>query len=328
MSVEEPDIARADLPPLLVVALGGNAMQAPDGDDSVDSDWARTTSTTDEIVRLTLEGHWRLVVTHGNGPQVGNHLLRSELGHTRGGLPLLPLEVCVADTQGGMGYMLQQCLANSFHAAGVPAVVASVVTQVLVDRDDPAFDAPSKPVGEIIDDARAVALRDQGWALAQDVRRGGWRRIVASPEPREIVEAQAIWALIEDGVVVVACGGGGIPVVQDADGDLSGVAAVVDKDLASALLAADLGASALLVVTDVPHVSTGYGTEAESPLRSMTVGDARALAAGGEFPPGSMGPKVEAVARFVEATGRRGVITNIEEAAAALAGTAGTTVTP
>src|SRR5918998_1757088 len=153
MSAEETEVASVDRPPLLVVALGGNAIQAPDGDDSVDSDWARTSATADELVRLTLEGHWRLVVTHGNGPQVGNHLLRSELGHARGGLPLLPLEVCVADTQGGMGYMLQQCLANSFHAAGVPAVVTSVVTQVLVDRDDPAFGSPSKPVGEIIEDA-------------------------------------------------------------------------------------------------------------------------------------------------------------------------------
>jgi carbamate kinase len=328
MGVDGADLVHEELPPLLVVALGGNAIQAPDGDDSVDSDWARTMATADELVRLTLEGHWRLVVTHGNGPQVGNHLLRSEFGYAHGGLPLLPLEVCVADTQGGMGYMLQQCLANAFHGAGVPAVVASVVTQVLVDRDDPAFEVPSKPVGEMIDDARVPLLRDQGWALAQDVRRGGWRRIVASPDPREIVEAHAIWALVEDGVVVVACGGGGIPVVQSPAGDLSGVAAVVDKDLASALLAADLGASALLVITDVARVSTGYGTPAESPIDSISVGDARALAARGEFPPGSMGPKVEAVCRFVEATGGTGVITTIDEAARALSGAAGTTITP
>jgi carbamate kinase len=328
MSVDGTDVARADLPPLLVVALGGNAIQAPDGDDSVESDWTRTMATADELVRVTLEGHWRLVVTHGNGPQVGNHLLRSELGYAHGRLPLLPLEVCVADTQGGMGYMLQQCLANAFHAAGVPAVVTSVVTQVLVDRDDPAFDSPSKPVGEMIDDERAVTLRDQGWALAQDLRRGGWRRIVASPEPREIVEAQAIWALVEDGVVVVACGGGGIPVVQSSDGDLSGVAAVVDKDLASALLATDLGASALLVVTDVARVATGYGTPEETALDSISVTDARSLAARGEFPPGSMGPKVDAVARFVAATGGLGVITTIDDAGAALAGRAGTTITP
>lgn len=327
MSLEH-DVPAAELPPLLVVALGGNAMQAPDGDDSVDSDWERTMATADRLVRLTLEGHWRLVVTHGNGPQVGNHLLRSELGHTEGGLPLLPLEVCVADTQGGMGYMLQQCLANAFHAAGVPAVVASLVTQVLVDRDDPAFLSPSKPVGEMIDELRALSFRDQGWVLAADPRRGGWRRVVASPEPREIVEAHAIWALIEDGVVVVACGGGGIPVVQSPDGDLSGVAAVVDKDLASALLAADLGAQALLIVTDVDSVATGFGTPEEKSLRSLSVADARALAAAGEFPPGSMGPKVEALCRFVEATSGTGVVTTIDGAAAALAGDGGTRITP
>jgi carbamate kinase len=318
----------AELPPLLVVALGGNAMQAPDGDDSVDSDWERTMATADRLVRLTLEGHWRLVVTHGNGPQVGNHLLRSELGHADGGLPLLPLEVCVADTQGGMGYMLQQCLANAFHAAGVPAVVASVVTQVLVDRNDPAFESPSKPVGEMIDDTRAMLFRDQGWVLAADPRRGGWRRVVASPDPREIVEAQAIWALVEDGVVVVACGGGGIPVVQGPDGDLSGVSAVVDKDLASALLAADLGAHALAIVTDVDNIATGFGTPDERPLQALTVVDARALAAAGEFPSGSMGPKVEALCRFVESTGGTGLVTTIDGIAGALTGDGGTRITP
>lgn len=316
-----------ELPPLVVVALGGNAMQEPDGDDSVESDWQRTTATAERLAALTLEGPWRLVVTHGNGPQVGNHLLRSELGHADGGLPLLPLDVCVADTQGGMGYVLQQCLGNAFHGAGVPAVVASMVTQVLVDADDPAFSSPSKPVGEMIDDERAALLRTRGWALARDPRRGGWRRVVSSPDPREIVEGHAIWTLVEDGVVVVTAGGGGIPVVQGPDG-LHGVAAVVDKDLASALLAIDLGASALLIVSDVENVATGFGTPAERSVASMSVAEARALQAAGEFPPGSMGPKVEALCRFVAATGGPGVVTTIERAADALRGAAGTRVTP
>jgi carbamate kinase len=327
MSLPETE-DRAVLPPLLVVALGGNAMQAPDGDDSVTSDWARTAATADELVRLTLEGHWRLLVTHGNGPQVGNHLLRSELGFTDGGLPLLPLDVCVADTQGGMGYMLQQCLGNAFHAAGVPAVVTSVVTQVLVDEDDPAFESPSKPVGEMIDEIRAMAFRDLGWTLALDRRRGGWRRVVPSPDPREIVEGQAIWALVEDGVVVIAAGGGGIPVVHSQEGELHGVAAVVDKDLASALLAADLGAGGLLIVTDVEKVVSGFGTADEAPIDSMTVAEARALQAAGEFAPGSMGPKVEALCRFVSATGGTGVVSTMSSAADALAGRAGTRITP
>jgi carbamate kinase len=319
---------REVLPPLLVVALGGNAMQAPDGDDSVESDWERTAATADELVRLTLEGHWRLLVTHGNGPQVGNHLLRSELGFTDGGLPLLPLDVCVADTQGGMGYMLQQCLGNAFHSAGVPAVVASVVTQVLVDEDDPAFESPSKPVGEMIDETRAVEFRDLGWTLALDHRRGGWRRVVPSPDPREIVEGHAIWALVEDGAVVIAAGGGGIPVVHSGGGELHGVAAVVDKDLASALLAADLAAGGLLIVTDVDQVTTGYGTSDERPIDSMTVAEARALQHAGEFPAGSMGPKVEAMCRFVSATGGTGVVTTMARASEALAGRAGTRITP
>lgn len=303
-------------------------MQEPDGDDSVESDWQRTRATAEALARLTLEGHWRLVVTHGNGPQVGNHLLRSELGHADGGLPLLPLDVCVADTQGGMGYVLQQCLGNAFHAAGVPAVVASVVTQVLVDEGDPAFQAPSKPVGEMIDAERALVLRERGWVLAEDRRRGGWRRVVPSPDPREIVEGHAIWTLVEEGVVVVTAGGGGIPVVHSPDGELRGIAAVVDKDLASALVAADLGAHALLIVTDVEKVATGYGTSDERPIDALTVAEARALQARGEFPPGSMGPKIEALCRFVETTGGMGAVTTIDGAAAALAGTGGTRITP
>src|ERR687895_1570106 len=259
MTFEGPEADRVDLPPLLVVALGGNAIQAPDGDDSVDSDWARTMATAEELVRVTLEGHWRLVVTHGNGPQVGNHLLRSELGHLHGELPMLPLEVCVADTQGGMGYMLQQCLSNAFQDADVPAVVVSVVTQVLVDADDPAFQEPSKPVGEIIKGERVELLRSEGWALAEDRTRGGWRRVVPSPDPKEIVEGEAVRTLVDDGAIVIAAGGGGVPVAQTAAGDLRGVPAVVDKDLASALLAVDLDADALLILTDVEQVALGFG---------------------------------------------------------------------
>ncbi|HEV3473157.1 MAG TPA: hypothetical protein VG408_08145, partial [Actinomycetota bacterium] len=221
---------------LLVVALGGNAMQDPRGDDSVESDFARTATTAAHLVDLARAG-WRLVVTHGNGPQVGNHLFRSEVANREGNLPLLPLDVCVADTQGGMGYMLQQCLENAFGDAGIPAVVVSLVTQVVVDKDDPAFATPSKPVGEVIPAPRARELEAMGWSLVEESERDGFRRVVASPEPREVVEAAAIRTLVDDGVVVVAAGGGGIPVVATERG-LIGVGAVVDKDLASALLAA------------------------------------------------------------------------------------------
>jgi carbamate kinase len=313
--------------PLLAIALGGNALQDPRGDDSVDSDFERTALTAERLVRLAADRGWRLVITHGNGPQVGNHLLRSELAVIAGHLPPLPLEVCVADTQGGLGYMLQQCLTNAFAAAELPAVVASLITQVIVDAADPAFADPSKPIGEMIRADRVVDLRAQGWDLVEDEARGGWRRIVASPEPVEIVEAGAIRALLDDGVVVIAAGGGGVPVVQGDDGALHGVAAVVDKDLASALLAADLGAQGLLIVTDVERVSLSFGSEQERPLEGITVAQAREYLDAGEFGRGSMAPKVEACVRFVQAGGDFGIITTIDLCDSALAGEAGTWIT-
>jgi carbamate kinase len=311
----------------VVVALGGNAMQRPGGDDSVAGDFTRTTETARHLVALASSGV-RLVITHGNGPQVGNHLLRSELGHTHGNLPALPLDVCVADTQGGMGYMLQQCLTNAFHEAGIPAVVTSLVTQVVVDADDPAFDDPSKPVGEMIRAERVDALRERGWRLKEDRARGGWRRVVASPNPVEIVEGTAIKAMVDEGVVVVAAGGGGVPVFQDGGGLLTGAPAVVDKDLASALLASDLRAVALLVLTDVERAYADYGGPDERALSELSVAEARRLLAEGHFPPGTMGPKIEALCRFAEATSGRGVLTSIEACEAALDQNSGTAIVP
>lgn len=312
-----------------MVALGGNAIQRAGVDDSVESDFARTNETAKNLVALlAASGERRLVVTHGNGPQVGNHLLRSELGHEQGGLPALPLEVCVADTQGGMGYMLQQSLVNAFHAAGLPAVVVTLVTQTVVDADDPAWDKPTKPVGEMIPFGRVDDLRARGWALVEDRRRGGWRRVVASPDPKEIVEAAAVKTLVDDGVIVIAGGGGGIPVVQSEDGTLTGRPAVVDKDLASSLLASDLGADVLLILTDVEHVAVGFDTPQERALGSISVAEARSHLDAGEFPHGSMGPKVEAVCRFVEGGGGLGVITSIEACERALDNDVGTRITP
>jgi carbamate kinase len=313
---------------ILVVALGGNALQRPEDDDSVAGDFDRTRETARHLRALIASGEWRVVVTHGNGPQVGNHLLRSELGHAHGDTPLLPLDVCVADTQGGMGYMVQQSLANELAAADVPAVVVSLVTQVLVDADDPAFRQPSKPVGETVPEHRVVELQERGWTLVEDRRRGGWRRVVPSPDPVEIVEAEAVRTLVDAGVTVVAGGGGGVPVVQHPDGSLGGIAAVVDKDLASALLAADLRAAGLVILTDVPQVALGFGTPRESPIDRVSVGDARRHLEAGEFPVGSMGPKVEAVCRFVEGTGGTGVITSIELCEDAVYGRAGTLIVP
>jgi carbamate kinase len=312
---------------VLVVALGGNAIQDPEGEDSVEADFRKTAETAEHLARL-VQGGRRIVVTHGNGPQVGNHLLRSELGHINGGLPLLPLDVCVADTQGGMGYVIQQCLDNALHAAEIPAVVTCLITQVLVDAEDPAFENPSKPIGEVIPDERAELLREQGWALASHRQGKGWRRVVASPEPREILEAAAIKAMVADGVIVIAAGGGGVPVVLDEEGSLRGIAAVVDKDLASSLLAVDLQADGLLILTSVERVALNYDTKDQRDLDRLTVAEARAYLDEGEFPPGTMGPKIRALCRFVEQTGKPGWITSIASCEAALAGAAGTRIEP
>ena len=312
---------------LVVVALGGNAIQAPDGDDSVDGDFERTAGTARHLAALVASGY-RLVVTHGNGPQVGNHLLRSELGMVHGGLPDLPLDVCVADTEGGMGYMLQQCLGNALHERGLAAVVVSLVTQVVVEKDDPAFATPSKPVGEVIPPDRADDLREQGWDLVEDRHRHGFRRVVASPDPTEIVEAAAIESLVGDGVLVVAAGGGGIPVVHEPGRGLRGVPAVVDKDLAASLLAIDLRADLLLILTDVEYAVTDYDGPNETPIHTMDIDRARALLEQGEFASGSMRPKVEAACRFVSSRARDAVITSIPSAEAAVRGEAGTRVTP
>jgi carbamate kinase len=311
---------------LVVAALGGNAIQAPDGDDTVESDFSRTMETARYIAEL-IEHGYRLVITHGNGPQVGNHLLRSEIAHALGRLPPLPLDVCVADTQGGMGYMLQQCISDALHERGHPAVVASLVTQTLVDRDDPAFSAPSKPIGETIAGDRVDELKSQGWALVEDRHRHAWRRVVASPDPKEIVEAAAIKRLVEDGIITIAAGGGGIPVVHGAGGTLEGIAAVVDKDLASALLATDLQADALLILTDVDRIRLGYDTDDERPVDELSIEEARGYLSAGEFAPGSMGPKVEALCRFA-ATGGGAIVTSVDRAADALEGDAGTRITP
>ncbi|MGH2808961.1 MAG: carbamate kinase [Actinomycetota bacterium] len=312
---------------LVVVALGGNAMQDPGGEDSVAADLARTAETAHHLVQLVLRG-FRIVVTHGNGPQVGNHLLRAELGTRFGNLPFLPLDVCVADTQGGMGYVLQQCLGNALGEVDLPSVVVSVVTQILVERDDPAFSSPSKPVGEMIPADRVEALQAQGWSLVEDRHRNAWRRVVPSPYPKEIVEAEAIAAMVEQRIAVIAAGGGGIPVVQREDGTLTGVEAVVDKDLASALLAVDVRADGLVILTDVAHVKLGFDTPQERAIDSMTVAEARRYLEAGEFGTGSMAPKVDAVARFVARTGKTGIITSIDRAEAALDEGAGTVIVP
>ena len=265
----------------------------------------------------------RLAITHGNGPQVGDLLVQSE--EARGKVARAPLDVLVAETQAQIGYLLQQALANEFTKLHRSTGVASVVTQVVVDPHDPAFQHPTKPVGPLIrSDTEVMLKRARGWQLVQDPR-GGWRRVVPSPRPLEVIEVPAIRALLGAGFVVIAAGGGGVPVVRE-NGRIVGVEAVIDKDLASAVLAQNLAAERLVFATDVDRVALNYGTSEARYLPEMTVSEARRYLDAGHFPPGSMGPKVEAAIAFVSSGGRESIITSIARLGEALSGGPGTRI--
>jgi carbamate kinase len=305
-----------------VVAIGGNALREPGGEDAP-AEWLRALERSlPPLVDLVAAG-FRLVLTHGNGPQVGDELLRMEIA--RKTVPPLPLDLCGAETQGSIGYTIQQVFGNLCRARGIEAPAAALVTRVVVDPDDPAFRRPTKPIGPFYTAAKARRLgREKGWTLVEDAGRG-FRRVVPSPEPHAILEAELVRRLSETGAVPIACGGGGVPVV-DTPAGYRGVEAVVEKDLASERLATALGADRLLLLTGVPQVVVGFGTPRAIGIERLTVAEARALLAAGEFPPGSMGPKVEAAARFVEGGGREAIITSLADARAAIDGQAGTHV--
>jgi carbamate kinase len=276
------------------------------------------------IVTLAEGSKAEIVITHGNGPQVGFILLRSE--HSRGILHQVPLDSIVADTQGALGYQIQQSLQNEFRRRGLKNSVATIVTQTLVDRNDPAFAKPSKPIGQFYTRAEAEdRMRVEKWAMVEDAGRG-WRRVVASPKPVRIVESEVIKHLAKDGYVIIAAGGGGIPVVADEQGTLSGAAAVIDKDLASAVLAEAIGADLLVISTAVEKVCLNFGKPNQRALDSMTAVEARRYVAEGHFHPGSMLPKVEACLQFLDAGGREALITCPAVLSAALAGTTGTRI--
>ena len=307
----------------VVVALGGNAIAPPGQRTSLSVQYQLARATADQLVHLSERP---LLVTHGNGPQVGDALLRSD--RSADVLPRLPLDACVAATQGDMGYMLGLCLDNAFRAAGVRRPAVALVTRTVVDLDDPAFQQPSKPIGRAYDVTEARAqMATSGWVMREEAGRG-WRRVVPSPEPREIVEERAIRSLLATGAVVIAVGGGGVPVVRQADGSLVGVEAVVDKDLASALVAADIGAEVLMILTGVEHVAVDFCRPEQRDLHEVTTPELAAYARQGHFAPGSMLPKVRAVLRFLQHGGRRAVITTPELSEKALAGEAGTQVLP
>ncbi|HEX5436858.1 MAG TPA: carbamate kinase [Gemmatimonadaceae bacterium] len=311
------------LPNTAVIALGGNALSPAGERATIHDQFRHTRESLAPVVDLALDG-WQLCIVHGNGPQVGDELVRNELA--RGEVSPLPLGVLVAATAGWIGYMVQQSLDNALRHAGANRPVASVITQVQVAPDDPALQAPTKFIGHAMPQARADALLANGVLVKQDAR-GRWRRVVASPRPLAVHEIEVIAALVARGVVVVACGGGGAPIYHDRTLGWEGVDAVVDKDLAAAVLARDLRASLLLILTDVDAVYADYGTPAQRPIRRLSVAEAERLDACGALGEGSMAPKVRAAVDFVRHAGGRAIITRLSEGRAAVRGDAGTTIT-
>ena len=307
-----------------VIAIGGNSLVRDKEHQTVPDQFAVTQETCMHIADIIEQG-WKVVITHGNGPQVGFILLRSELAsHV---LHTVPLDSCGADTQGALGYMIQQLLDNELLKRGVDIPVVTVVTQVVVNGDDPAFRNPSKPIGPFYDEAKAkLYAEEQGWVVVEDAGRG-WRRVVPSPFPQEIVELGAIRTLLQAGFVVIGVGGGGIPVVRDEEGDLRGVEAVIDKDYASSLLASGIEADLFLISTAVEKVYLNYGQQNQTGLDHMSVDEARGYLREGQFPPGSMGPKIEAVIQFLEGGGKEALITSPQNLARALGGETGTRIT-
>lgn len=312
-------------PRTAVVALGGNAITREGVPDTIANQFRHTRQSLDGVVALARLGV-RLAITHGNGPQVGNAILRVEIA--RGQAPELPLGICVADTGGGMGYMVEQSLFNALHVAKVDRTVITVITQVVVDEHDPAVGDPTKFIGRFYQKSRALELAaENGWTVKSQGKQG-WRRVVPSPRPRAILQSERIADLVTQGVIVICCGGGGIPVFKLEDGRLEGIDAVVDKDRASAVLAAQIGADLLVILTGVDQVSVGFGTDRAKALSSITAAQAEQHLANGEFPPGSMGPKIEAALEFLRQGGREVVITSVPLAFEAVAGGAGTRIYP
>ncbi|MFQ5737543.1 MAG: carbamate kinase [Acidobacteriota bacterium] len=309
-----------------VLAVGGNALIRDERHQTVEDQYQAAGEATSHITEMIQRG-WEVAVTHGNGPQVGFILRRSELAAAE--LHEVPLDVCGADSQGAIGYALQQNLLNDFQECGIRKTVATLITQTEVRADDPAFTHPSKTIGSFMTEEVARQRRDKdGWEVVEDAGRG-WRRVVPSPVPRRIVEAKAIQALLAAGVVTITTGGGGIPVVADEKGRLRGVAAVIDKDLAAALLANAIGADLLIISTAVEKVALNWSCPDQSWIDQMTLAQARRyLAEGVHFEAGSMAPKIQAVINYLEGGGRRVIITNPANIQRALDGKTGTHILP
>jgi carbamate kinase len=305
-----------------VIAIGGNSLIKDKAHATVQDQYDAADETTAHIAKMINSG-WTVAIAHGNGPQVGFILRRSELAAHE--LHEVPLDVCGADSQGAIGYSLQQTLQNHLKDLGLDTPVATVVTQVQVSADDPAFQSPSKPIGTFMDESQAMKRRDNdGWDVVEDAGRG-WRRVVASPLPERIVEEEAVKALIDAGIIVITVGGGGIPVVANESGDLKGVPAVIDKDFASALLANQIGAELFIVSTAVEKCALNFGQPNEQWVDHMSLAEAKQyLAEGTHFAKGSMAPKIQAIIKFLERGGRRAIVTDPENLERALNGDTGT----
>ena len=311
-----------------VVAIGGNSLIKDKNHQTVEDQYLAAKESCHHIADM-IESGWDVAIGHGNGPQVGFILRRSEIAHKVEGMHEIPLDVCGADSQGAIGYALQQNLQNEFKKRGVKKLVATVITQVRVDESDKAWKNPSKPIGGFMDRADAKQReKDLGWKVVEDAGRG-WRRVVASPIPQEVVEFSAVKDLIDCGVVVITVGGGGIPVVRNEQGELVGAAAVIDKDYASSLLARELHADLLLISTAVEKVALNYGKPDQKWIDKMTLAEAKQyLAEGIHFAKGSMAPKIQAIIWFLEAGGKQALITNPENIGRALRGETGTWIVP
>jgi len=309
------------MPETLVIALGGNAITRPDEPGTIPRQFAHTAETL-ELLRPLFRSDRKLVITHGNGPQIGNILIRVEEGERR--VPPLPLDTCVADCQGGMGYMIQRLAMEMFRRERICREVVTVVTQVVVDKHDPDFANPTKPVGPFYDAEQIERIRHEKphWRI-REIEPGRFRRVVPSPRPLDILERQSIAGLLDAGAVVIACGGGGIPVTWEGE-QLVGIEGVIDKDLASSLLATQVRAQKLIIVTSVDQVAIRFHKPDQQWLSVLTAPQAREYLAAGEFPPGSMGPKIEAAVSFIELGGEECIITSTENVARAVEGTGGT----
>jgi carbamate kinase len=308
----------------VLVALGGNVLIREDEKGTAEEQWRHGEEVCRDLFPLIKQGY-NLVITHGNGPQAGNALIRNEM--TSSLLPVMPLDICVADTEGEMGYLLQQALLNELRRNDLRRFVVTMITQVIVSKDDPAFDNPTKPIGPFFtrQEADKLACR-RGWKMIEDSKRG-YRRVVPSPKPTRIIQRDMIRLLAEEGHIVIACGGGGIPIIIGENDDYKGVEAVVDKDRASAILARNINAEIFIILTRVPKVSLNFGKPDQKDLDRLSVADAKRYFAEGHFLPGSMGPKIESCIDFLTDGGERAIITDPQHLEEALEGRHGTTMT-